>query len=264
MRISRFGIPERRQRQPSRDHFTVTVQERPDMHCRRTIATVLILNLAFFAAAGAQTSSLQNLIAQHEQELAQARSSRSQIAEATELNVLASLYRQTGNLKKGLDYCNQALALEQSAGFRLSAAYTKDTMGRIYTDLGEEDKALDLFNEILPYWESDVNRKTADFMHQTRLFTIGHASTLSNLGRVYNNLGDRQKALDYLNQALPIWQDSGNASGQASTLDSMGRAHSDMGDGQQAMEYFNRAMPLWAADGDRNGEALTLNDMGPA
>ena len=234
------------------------------MHCPRTIATVLILNLAFFAAAGAQTGSLQNLIAQHEQGLVQARSSRSRVTEATELNVLASLYRQTGNLKRGLDYCNQALALEQSAGFRLSEAYTKDTMGRIYTDLGEEDKALDLFNEILPYWESEANRKSADFMHQTRLFTVGHASTLSNLGRVYNNLGDRQKALDYLNQALPIWLDSGNASGQASTLDSMGRAYSDMGDGQQAMEYFNRAMPLWAADGDRNGEALTLNDMGPA
>ena len=74
---------------------------------------------------------------------------------------------------------------------------TKNTMGRIYTDLGQEQKALDLLNESLSYWQSSQNRRRAAFVHQEHAFTMGEASTLSNMGRVYNNLGDRQKALDY-------------------------------------------------------------------
>ena len=235
------------------------------MNCHRIAGAALTLSIALLASVtNAQSGPLQGLIAEHEQKLAQALSSQNKLAQVSELNALATLYRQAGNLQKGLDECNRALAIEQSAGFQLGEAFTKDAMGRIYTDLGQEQKALDLFNEILPYWESDSNRKRAALLHQDRLFTTGYATTLSNLGRVYNNLGDKQKALGYLNQALPIWQSQGSNSGQASTLDSIGRAYSDMGDGTRAIEYFNRAMPLWAADNDRGGQALTLNDMGPA
>ena len=217
------------------------------------------------AFACAQGGKLQNLIALHEQKLAEARSAQNQQDQVTELNFLATIYRETGSLEKALDYCSQALTLEQLAGLPPSETMmTKNTMGRIYTDIGQEDKALSLFNEILPYWQSDRSRRRASFVHQERFFSIGEASTLSNMGRVYNNLGDRQKALDYLNQALPIWQQAGASAGQASTLDSLGRTYSGMGDSNKALDYYNRALPLWIAAGDQAGQALTLNDMGPA
>ena len=200
----------------------------------------------------------------HEQKLAEARTAQNQRDQATELNSLANLYRDAGNLQKALDYCNQALTLDQSTGFRPGEMMTKNAMGRIYTDLGQEQKALDLFNELMLYYQSGQNRRRAAFVHKEQMFTMGEASTLSNMGRVYNNLGDRQKALDYLNQALPLWQESGNSGGQASALDNIGRAYSDMGDANQALDNFNRALPLWRVDGDQAGEALTLNDMGPA
>ena len=229
--------------------------------CATGILGIALLSVSAFPQGG----KLQNLITLHEQKLADARSSQNQLDQATELNFLATIYRETGSLQKALDYCNQALTLEQSAGFRPGEVMmTKNTLGRIYTDLGQEDKALDLFNEILPYWQSDTNRRRAAFVHHERLFSIGEATTLSNMGRVYNNLGDRQKALGYLNQALPIWQQSGSSAGQAGTLDSFGRTYSSMGDENQALDYYNRALPLWAASGDQAGEALTLNDMGPA
>jgi CHAT domain-containing protein len=227
--------------------------------------TALILGIALSCCpAGAQSGRLQGLITLHEQKLAEARSAQNQHDQATELNSLANLYRDAGNLQKALDYCNQALTLEQGAGFHPREMSTKNLMGRIYTDLGQEQKALDLFNELLLYYQSGLNRRRAAFVHQEQMFTMGEASTLSNMGRVYNNLGDKQKALDYLNQALPLWQGSGNSAGQASTLDSIGRAYSDMGDANQALDNFNRALPLWRVDGDQAGEALTLNDMGPA
>ena len=230
-----------------------------------TVTASGILGIALLSGlACAQTGTIAPQITLQEQKLAEARASNDKRTEAMELNTLAGLYREAGNLQKALDYCNQALALEQSAGFHPGEMITKNTMGRIYTDLGQEQKALDLLNESLSYWQSGQNRRRAAFVHQEHAFTMGEASTLSNMGRVYNNLGDRQEALDYYNQALPLWQQSGSSAGQAATLDGIGRSYSDMGDGKQALDNFNRALPLWRADGNRDGEALTLNDMGPA
>lgn len=210
------------------------------------------------------STPLQDRIAQHEQKLAQARAAKQAKGEELELTTLGGLYRQTGNLPKALDYCNEALTIEQRTGNHGGEAMTKDAIGRIYTDMGQEQKALELFNEILPYWQSWRNRRRAALVHKSPLLQLGEASTLNNLGRVYNNLGQKPKALEYLNQALPIWQELGNRSGEASTLDNMGRTYADMGQGQQALQYFNRALPLWRADNELGGEGLTLVNMGKA
>ncbi|MFM6531961.1 MAG: tetratricopeptide repeat protein, partial [Dolichospermum sp.] len=45
----------------------------------------------------------------------------------------------------------------------------------------------------------------------------GEATTLNNIGRVYNALGEKQKALDYYNQALPILRAVGDRGGEAIT-----------------------------------------------
>lgn len=212
----------------------------------------------------AQSGPVAPQIASLEQKLAQSRAANDYHAEASELNALATLHWQAGQLQKGLDDCNQAIAIEQNAEFRIGESFTKNIMGRIYTDLGQEQKALDLLNGVLPFWESDSNRKRAESMNEGPLFHMGLAIAYNNLGKLYINLGDNQKSVDYLNKALPIWQASGNTRGQASTLENLGRAYADMGQGKQALDYFNRALPLWRGAADRGGEALTLNEMGPA
>ncbi len=230
-----------------------------------TVTASGILGVALLSGlACAQTGAIAPQIALQEQKLADARASNDQRAEATELNLLAGLYWQTGQLQKGMDYCNQALTVERNSHFHAGEAYTKDIIARIYTDMGQEQKALDVLNEVLPFWQSPVNKKRAETAHQGQFFDIGLALALSNLGRVYNELGDQQKALDYVNQALPVWQQSGSNKGLANGFEIIGRTYADMGQGQQALDDFNRALPLWRADGDRGGEALTLNEMGPA
>ena len=236
-----------------------------DLYCSRNFSFAILLCAHLLTApAFAETGSLAPQITLQEQKLAQARASGDWRAQATELNSLANLYWQSGQLPKGLDYCNQALALEQFSNLHTGEAFTKNIMARIYTDMGQAQKALDLLNETLPFWQSSSNQRRARFAHEEQFFKVGLAFTLSNLGRVYNQLGDQQKALDYLNRALPIWQDSGSARGQANALEMIGRTYADMGQGQMALDSFNRALPLWRQDGDEGGEALTLNEMGPA
>ncbi len=90
----------------------------------------------------------------------------------------------------------------------------------------------------------------------------GEATTLTNIGAVYANLGDQQQALRYYEQALPISREVGNRSGEAATLTNIGLVYADLGDKQQALRYYEQALPISREVGDRSGEATTLNNIG--
>ncbi|HEY9613446.1 CHAT domain-containing protein, partial [Allocoleopsis sp.] len=47
---------------------------------------------------------------------------------------------------------------------------------------------------------------------------VGEAVTLNNIGKAYDELGEKQKALEYFNQSLPIFRVVGDKRGEAATL----------------------------------------------
>ena len=85
---------------------------------------------------------------------------------------------------------------------------------------------------------------------------------LNILGSYYRQAGQLQKALTYLNEALPIEQRASSLFGQATTLDNMGRVYTDLGQEDKALSSLNQALPLWRALGQRTGEADALSYMG--
>ncbi|WP_442937005.1 tetratricopeptide repeat protein [Nostoc sp.] len=90
----------------------------------------------------------------------------------------------------------------------------------------------------------------------------GEAITLNNIGRVYDDLGEKQEALKYYNQALPINRAVANRGGEATTLNNIGLVYSSLGEKQEALKYYNQALPIYRAVGDKGGEATTLNNIG--
>ena len=54
----------------------------------------------------------------------------------------------------------------------------------------------------------------------------------------------------------------GNRSGEAMTLTSLGVLYDSLGEKQKAIDYYNQALPIHRAVGDRSGEATTLNNLG--
>ena len=88
------------------------------------------------------------------------------------------------------------------------------------------------------------------------------AITINNIGFVYESLGERMKALEYFNQALPILRVVGDRRVEAVTLNNIGLVYFSLGERQKALEYFNRSLPLRQAVGDRQGEATSLADIG--
>jgi tetratricopeptide (TPR) repeat protein len=83
------------------------------------------------------------------------------------------------------------------------------------------------------------------------------ATTLNNIGSVYDSLGEKQSALKYYNQALPILRAVGNRGGEATILNNIGSVYDSLGEKQSALKYFNQALPILRAVGDRRVEATT-------
>jgi CHAT domain-containing protein len=90
----------------------------------------------------------------------------------------------------------------------------------------------------------------------------GEAATLNNIGLVYSELGEKQKALDYYSQSLPLLRAVGERRGEAITLTNIGRVYSELGEKQKALDYYSQSLPLSRAVGDRSGEAYTLTNIG--
>lgn len=91
---------------------------------------------------------------------------------------------------------------------------------------------------------------------------LQEAIILNNIGFVYTNLGEQQKALQYFNQSLPVSRAIGDRRWEATALNNIGIVYSNLGEQQKALDYYNQSLPLSRAVGDRSGEATTLNQIG--
>ncbi|MBD2594516.1 tetratricopeptide repeat protein [Nostoc spongiaeforme FACHB-130] len=90
----------------------------------------------------------------------------------------------------------------------------------------------------------------------------GQAVTLNNIGGVYDALGDKKKALDCYNQSLSLSQQLGDLIWQAITLNNIGNVYNALGEKQQALKYYNQSLPISRKMGDKAQEAITLNNIG--
>ncbi|MEG4268559.1 tetratricopeptide repeat protein, partial [Microcoleus sp. Pol12A4] len=89
----------------------------------------------------------------------------------------------------------------------------------------------------------------------------GEALTLNNIGNIYSDLGEKQKALEYYSQSLPLSRATGNRYGEATTLNNIGFVYSELGEKQKALEYYSQSLPLSRATGDRAGEATIFSNI---
>jgi tetratricopeptide (TPR) repeat protein len=109
--------------------------------------------------------------------------------------------------------------------------------------LGEKQQALDYYNQALP-----LSRDVGDRGD-------GEATTLNNIGSVYDYLGENSKLSTTTTKLYPL-QDVGDRQGrEATTLNNIGSVYNSLGEKQQALDYLNQALPSLQAVGDRGGEA---------
>lgn len=88
------------------------------------------------------------------------------------------------------------------------------------------------------------------------------SAALHSLGEVYNDLGDKKKALDSFNQALLLQRPLDEAPQEADTLNDIGAVYDDLGSAQTALKYYSQALALERQVGNRAAEASILSNIG--
>ncbi|MEG3840362.1 tetratricopeptide repeat protein, partial [Microcoleus sp. herbarium14] len=72
----------------------------------------------------------------------------------------------------------------------------------------------------------------------------------------------KRSAIVQFEQALKLFREAGDRSQEVLTLNNIGAVYKDLGEQQKALKYYNQSLPLSRAIGDRSKEATTLNNIG--
>jgi len=117
-------------------------------------------------------------------------------------------------------------------------------------EAGQLDRALTYFQRALDLFQRLEDRK-------------GTAATLSNIGLVYQSLGQDKRALEHYDRALALTPESDHA-GVSRLLASLGGLAAKMGDAQAGIRYLTQAVEIEQARGDRRALASALDGLGIA
>jgi tetratricopeptide (TPR) repeat protein len=69
---------------------------------------------------------------------------------------------------------------------------------------------------------------------------------LDHIGGIYYLLGEKQKALDFYNQELPLRRAVGDSNKEAKTLNNIGDVYDSLGEKQKALDFHNQAAEVSA------------------
>ncbi|WPD23905.1 MAG: tetratricopeptide repeat protein [Candidatus Electrothrix scaldis] len=90
----------------------------------------------------------------------------------------------------------------------------------------------------------------------------GEAWCLNSLGYTCDNLGDKDQALAWFEESLPIWRELGERKDEGVTLTNMANIYQQQGRYEQALETYQQSLSIRQEVGDREGEGATLNNIG--
>ncbi|HSF71784.1 MAG TPA: tetratricopeptide repeat protein, partial [Methylotenera sp.] len=92
----------------------------------------------------------------------------------------------------------------------------------------------------------------------------GEAVNLGNLGIIYNDVGQIDRAIECYKQALVINREIGSRHGEAKNLGNLAEVYIFLGQIDQAIEYSEQALVIDREIGDLSDEAVDLSNLGMA
>ena len=167
--------------------------------------------------------------------------------EGIELTNLGWLYGTLGDYQKADDFYQKALEIFRDQKDRFREGNVLNNIAVNYFDREDYRKALEINQEALK-----LRRETHNF--------AGEGITLTNIASCYTHLAEPQKAFDYYNQSIELQRER-NPRQLAAALRNVGGLYRDQGDLQKALVYLNEALQITQRIGDINGEAQTLSQI---
>ncbi len=157
---------------------------------------------------------------------------------ASTIFVSVLLLSQVSTVQAGYNFAIGAkLAEANEGGARAEAQRLYDEGVKLFGQGTAESwgQAISILQQALKLWQQ-VDDKSQE------------ASTLRDIGLVYDYLGEKQEALKYYNQALALFRAVNDRREEASTLKNIGLVYDDLGDNKQALDFYNQAFAILQAN----------------
>ena len=90
----------------------------------------------------------------------------------------------------------------------------------------------------------------------------GEANCFSNLGNVYQSVGEYEKAREHLEKSLVIMKEVGDKNGEANCFSNLGNVFQSVGEYEKAREHLEKSFVIMKEVGDKNGEAACYINLG--
>ena len=88
------------------------------------------------------------------------------------------------------------------------------------------------------------------------------STTLNNIGLIYNNLCNYEKALEFYLKSLFIRKKLANKKGMADSFSNIGTIYHSQGNYEKALEYYSKSLEISEKIGDKYGIGDSYNNIG--
>lgn len=166
-------------------------------------------------------------------------------AETIALIIIGSVYRDNGAEEKALDFFLPALKLSRAGGFRRFEYFALADMGDAYFFLGEKQKGIDAYEQALKI-SRETGDRSGEALTIIGLANIYCDIGARQHAPYSSSAAEKQKALDLYLQALTTGRTLGDRFVEVLALMGAGVVSSALGEKQKALDYLNPARLLFS------------------
>ncbi len=147
----------------------------------------------------------------------------------------------------------------------LYAQQALEQSGKLFYKKGE---AASNNNVGVVYWQQGNNDKALDFFTKALNIYIeirnkkGIANSYNNVGLVYWNLGNYEMAVNNLLKALEIWEEIGDKGGIGMSYLNIGNIYMNQGLYDKALEHYLKSLKIIRETGNKTFEATNISNIG--
>lgn len=173
------------------------------------------------------------------------------------INNIGLIHRKLGQYNQALKRYQQALAIFREIGDRRREPTTLHNMGVVYRRLGMYTLALYSFQQAIAIKKAPQSYQQLLEIYFSAGDRVGAANSLLELGEIYAEQGEAERARSLYEQALALYQAIGDRSGEADSLYQLGEFYQKQKQIDRALELYQQALEIYQATGNIQGENQT-------
>jgi len=227
--------------------------EKANLYADSAIQLAMRLNHTFGINAAQYTKGViayysgdqEQALVYAEQALKYARKYNYKMQQITALNFLGNIYENYNETETALNYANQSLELAEEVGSKKDIGIALYTIALLQMDVGNERLAKkDMLRALKTFQELENQRFVAIIYQGLSTITIG------------------EEAKEYANEALAVFNETGNVNGQAHALGRLGTVFYEEEKFEEALSTWQKASNLHNSLGFSYGVASVKSNIG--